>query len=136
MLLMHVTSWRTDMTTQENRVTNVLDLYHLIDKNEFQKDTKDWLPVVQYDDGAGYEWHEFYGWYSPSARQYYWLWGSGCSCNDIGDGIYGVGDFAHGDYAAIRHGLREHLDYSYNMTANDKERLRAKLRTFERGLEK
>ena len=66
----------------------------------------DWVPVVTMDDGGGYDWATFHGWYSPSRRVYFYGGGAGCSCNSYVDYFTNLGDFESGDRAALMAALR------------------------------
>lgn len=65
-------------------------------RNREKLDALDWVGVAHMDLGSGYEWNEFAVWYSPSERRYFWLSGSGCSCNAFGDSVYSKDDFENG----------------------------------------
>jgi hypothetical protein len=51
------------------------------------------LPEMGYWD---YEWDEFASFYDPVTRMFYWLEGSGCSCNYLWDDVRSVGDLSVG----------------------------------------
>lgn len=73
----------------------------------------DWVPVVTMDDGGGYDWQTFHGWYSPTARRYFWGSGAGCSCNDFTEEYRTVSDFESGDRPALMAALRRFAEESY-----------------------
>lgn len=43
-----------------------------------------------------YDWDRFASFYDPITRKFYWVEGSGCSCNDLWDDIRTVGDMCVG----------------------------------------
>ena len=51
------------------------------------------LPEMGYWD---YEWDEFASFYDPVTRMFYWLEGSGCSCNYLWEDVNSVGDLSVG----------------------------------------
>lgn len=66
------------------------------------KGTEDWIEVAHDSDG-GWEWSAISFFYSPSARRYFWLSDSGCSCNWHMDYVDSLGEFEDGDrQAAIK----------------------------------
>lgn len=73
----------------------------------------DWVPVVTMDDGGGYDWQTFHGWYSPTIRRYFWGSGAGCSCNDFTEEYRTVSDFGSGDRPALMAALRRFAEESY-----------------------
>lgn len=58
--------------------------------------TEDWQHIASAEANIAYEWDEFHVWYSPSERQYFWIYGSGCSCNDLSDLIETKESFENG----------------------------------------
>ena len=51
---------------------------------------------------------------SPTARQYFWPGGAGCSCNDWAEGLYTPADFESGDRAALTRSIRSFAEqYRY-----------------------
>lgn len=65
------------------------------DNNELQELRERWidLPEMGYTD---YEWEEFASFYDPVTRIFYWLEGSGCSCNYLWEDVTTVGDLSVG----------------------------------------
>lgn len=51
------------------------------------------LPEMGYYD---YEWEMFESYYDPQSGMFYWVSGSGCSCNSLWDDIHTVGDMQVG----------------------------------------
>lgn len=51
------------------------------------------LPEMGYYD---YDWDRFASYYDPSSKMFYWVEGSGCSCNDLWDDVHSVGDMQVG----------------------------------------
>lgn len=47
------------------------------------------LPEMGYYD---YDWDRFASYYDPRTEMFYWVEGSGCSCNDLWDDINTIGD--------------------------------------------
>lgn len=74
--------------------------------------TEDWVEVFDIDTG-GYEWTAFKGFYSPSARRYFWKGDSGCSCNSWDEDLNNAQDFENGDRAALRNALRDYAAGEY-----------------------
>lgn len=80
----------------------------------------DWQHVLSISDGAGYEWSEFYAFYSPTARRFFWSGGSGCSCSGWGDDLKRETDFENGSKADLERAARDFLDdNSYDFTPAD-----------------
>lgn len=75
--------------------------------------TEDWKHIAYATSGGGFDWEEFHCWYSPSERQYFWIYGSGCSCHDLSDLIPHKGSFENGSKQdAIRALKRETKEYT------------------------
>lgn len=53
----------------------------------------DWVMVIDAESSGGYDWDAFFGFYSPSTDVFYWHSGSGCSCDEWGDGLNSPADF-------------------------------------------
>jgi hypothetical protein len=75
--------------------------------------TEDWITVVDIDETVSYEWTTFRGYYSPTARRYFWHGDSGHSGNDWDDAIRTVADFANGDRADLRAALRQFAQHHH-----------------------
>ncbi len=98
-------------------VTEQLGIYYSAES--ISEQTEDWVPVAAIDWGGGYDWEEFHSFYNPSARQFFWVSGSGCSCDSIADNARTVGDFEHGDRAALIRAINAFADESYRQVAKD-----------------
>lgn len=70
----------------------------------------DWRYVLTLDEGGGYNWATLHAFWSPSARRFFWLGNSGCSCTSWSDDLRGEADFENGDKAALRRALRGFAD--------------------------
>ncbi|QDF14197.1 hypothetical protein SEA_GARDENSTATE_24 [Microbacterium phage GardenState] len=57
--------------------------------------TEDFIEVDVADTG-GYSWSAFGVYFSPSARRYFWLSDSGCSCYSYGEYVASIEDFENG----------------------------------------
>lgn len=75
--------------------------------------TESWVHVLSVDLGTGYEWDELAAFYSPAGRRFYWISGSGCSCNSLGDEVTGIASFEEGDRDALRRAIKRFADASY-----------------------
>lgn len=93
--------------------TDIKDVFDWRWAPEQLESVADWVPVVTMDDGGGYDWRTFHGWYSPTARRYFWGSGAGCSCNDFTEDFRSVGDFENGDRPALMAALRRFAEESY-----------------------
>ena len=51
------------------------------------------LPELGYYD---YDWDRFVGFYDPETRMFYWMEGSGCSCNYLEEDYLSIGDLSVG----------------------------------------
>lgn len=51
--------------------------------------------VLVFDGGYGgsYDWDEYLVYWHTGNKRFYWISGSGCSCNSISDGVNSLGDF-------------------------------------------
>jgi hypothetical protein len=67
--------------------------------------TKGFQPVITCHGGAMYEWDDFYAWYSPAERRYYWGYQSGCSCNAFE--LYDIADMRFGTREDLARAFRE-----------------------------
>lgn len=67
--------------------------------------TKDFQPVIVCRGGEMYEWDDFYAWYSPTARTYYWEYQAGCSCNEFE--LYDIGSMSAGSRDDLARAFRE-----------------------------
>lgn len=83
-----------------------------------------WTEVlVKYS--GGYDWDFFGAWHDHDARIFYWLSGSGCSCNDPGDGIYTTGDLEQGRKSELIAAYKEWSAAEYNDAVTNEERVGA-----------
>lgn len=89
---------------EKNLVEETLDSYHQI------HDVADWQLVVTIDAGGGYSWNRFHAFYDPASRRYFWIGGSGCSCDAIANMVYSPAQFQNGDRAALLRAVEAHLD--------------------------
>ena len=72
------------------------------DSDEFVRDLAQMELVAGHDAGGSYEWDVFYVYYHTGRDRYFYISGSGCSCNWISDGVTSLGDFREsGDNRAI-----------------------------------
>lgn len=107
-----------------------LGYYH--EDHPLLADTADWVHAVTLDDGGGgYEWAVLTAFWSPSARRYFWVSGSGCSCNSITDYAQAVSDFEHGDRAALDSALIRFAADEYRSMGDQLDRARGDLRDFQ-----
>lgn len=75
--------------------------------------TEDWHEVANASANISYEWEEFLCWYSPSERRYFWIYGSGCSCNDIDEKMESKDSFENGSRDDAIRALKRHTkDYT------------------------
>lgn len=56
---------------------------------------EDWYEVTAFGH-YDYSWSEMMAWYSPSARQYFWISGSGCSCYSLSEEFESIASFENG----------------------------------------
>lgn len=68
------------------------------------------LPEMGYYD---YDWDRFVSYYDPQGRVFYWISGSGCSCNDLFEDVSSLGDFNVGRKEELLRAAGEFSD-SYN----------------------
>jgi len=87
-------------------------IYHPVEGVE------DFQHVVSIGFGGGYDWDDLEAWYSPSKRKFFWLDGSGCSCNSLGDDVYGLADFSVGNRDELAAAVRRKYDDSYSGRQN------------------
>ena len=85
----------------------------------------DWQEVVTIYEGD-YSWSQFEGYYSPSARRYFWYTDCGCSCNGWEDPDT-VEEWENGDRAALLRGV----DEFYTDTPEDKHEAKMSVRNFK-----
>lgn len=81
-----------------------------------------WQHVITVTDGGGgYEWATLHAFYSPTARRFFWLGDSGCSCNSWGDGVGSEADFHNGTKKDLERAVREFLSVHshYGFSATD-----------------
>lgn len=96
------------------------------------KGTEDWHHVAAGIFG-GWEWDEFQCYYSPSARRYFYLGASGCSCYGFDDAIDGPGDFENGSREDAQRAAKSFLDNLYSgsdRTGHEAHELKKDLRDF------
>lgn len=75
------------------------------------------LPEMGYYD---YDWDRFASYYDPESRMFYWVEGSGCSCNDLWDDVNSVGDMNVGrkdEFLRSAEAFRENDRYSEDFQA-------------------
>lgn len=60
-----------------------------------------------------YDWDRFASYYDPITRMFYWVEGSGCSCNDLWDDIRTVGDMNVGRKDELLRAAAEFCDGRY-----------------------
>lgn len=60
-----------------------------------------------------YDWDRFASFYDPITRMFYWVEGSGCSCNDLWDDIRTVGDMGVGRKEELLRAASEFCDGRY-----------------------
>ncbi|WIC90181.1 hypothetical protein SEA_VROOMVROOM_31 [Arthrobacter phage VroomVroom] len=89
------------------------------------------LVEVAHLSAGGYEWSAIGVYYKPSARRFYWLTDSGCSCNWYGDGDYELGDLQDGDRQAAIQALKGLSHYDGDPGRDDVEREAAQIRDYK-----
>ena len=77
-------------------------------------ETEDFQYVVGVELGGGYDWDDLQAWYSPSRRKFFWLEGSGCSCNSLGEDVRSLNDFSAGNRDELARAVRQKYDDSYS----------------------
>lgn len=75
----------------------------------------------------GYSWHLLEAWYSPSRDRFYWISGSGCSCNSLMDGVSALGDFLDGDRDALIRAVKDEFEDDSPYAAVPKDALAKEL---------
>lgn len=60
---------------------------------EFRTELEKLVTVIEDGTGGGYEWDEFVAYWHPEKHRFFYVSGSGCSCNSISDGINSLADF-------------------------------------------
>jgi hypothetical protein len=82
--------------------------------------TEDFQEVVGLDlSQGGYEWDSLEAWYSPSKRRYFWVEGSGCSCNSLGDDVRRLDELANGNRDELVSAIRAKYEEGYNVSPSD-----------------
>jgi len=76
--------------------------------------TEDFQEVVSIDFGGGYDWDSLEAWYSPSKRKFFWLDGSGCSCDSLGMDVSKLEDFTVGNREELANAVRAKYDNTYS----------------------
>lgn len=77
----------------------------------------DWMHVTSIESGC-YDWCALHAFWSPSARRYFWLDASGCSCNSWGDYLSSEADFSNGSKSDLMAAIRSFADeYDYSVSA-------------------
>lgn len=76
--------------------------------------TEDFREVVEIELAGGYEWDTLLGYYSPSKRKFFWIEGSGCSCNWIWDGVNSIDYFEFGEREELVNAVRRKYEDGYN----------------------
>jgi hypothetical protein len=100
------------------------------------EETADFEHVVSVRLGGGYDWDDLEAWYSPSRRKFFWLDGSGCSCNSLGDGVTSIADFDAGNRDELSSAVRRKYDESctsYSGLASELLKDLAAVKTFRSG---
>lgn len=91
----------------------------------------DWVEVYNYCGGESYEWHDLEAFYSPSARQYFWISGGGCSCSYLWEYVETVDDLENGDREALIRAVKRHIDDDFTTEPGDKAEGVRRIRTFK-----
>jgi len=73
--------------------------------------TEDFVEAAHGDGGEAYSWSEIGVYYSPSARRYFWLSDSGCSCTSFGEYVESVEDFSNGEREDALRAAREWAEH-------------------------
>lgn len=60
---------------------------------QFIRELEEMQLVDDFTTGGGYDWSTFVSYYHPGSDRFYYVSGSGCSCNSISDGISRLSDF-------------------------------------------
>ena len=81
--------------------------------------TEDFQEVVGIEFGGGYEWDSLEAWYSPSKRRFFWVEGSGCSCNSLGDDLYRIDDLESGNREELTNAVRSKYANGYNVSTDE-----------------
>ena len=91
--------------------------------------TSDFQYVVGVELGGGYDWDSLQAWYSPSRSKFYWIEGSGCSCNYLGQDVNTIDDLTAGNRQELTEAVRRKYDESYSTGPGFASRLLADLAT-------
>lgn len=69
--------------------------YYMTNTNEleYKSELEQMVLVAEATKGGGYDWDDFYAYYHTGRKRYYYVYGSGCSCNSISDGMDSLADF-------------------------------------------
>lgn len=74
------------------------------------------IPVAKLDFGGGYDWDEMEIYYIASQKRFFWLSGSGCSCDYLWSDYSTLGSLQNGfredTINAIRSFISERSDYA------------------------
>jgi len=81
--------------------------------------TEDFQEVVSIELGGGYEWNSLEAWYSPGKRRFFWIEGSGCSCNSLGEGFESINDLDSGSREELITAVRNKYEGAYNASFID-----------------
>jgi len=94
--------------------------------------TEDWQHIASAEANIPYEWEEIHFWYSPTAKQYFWASGGGCSCSDLSDFINTKSDFEHGTKNDALRALKRFTKNQYSDIPKDAVRAcQDKIRQFK-----
>lgn len=80
------------MATEQNHALETFGGWRE-EETEFTKELSQMQLVAAYDEGGGYDWEVFYVYYHTGRDRFYYIEGSGCSCNWIGEYASSLGDF-------------------------------------------
>ena len=101
------------------RANEVLYFYNV--NREFAEELEQMVLVAHAGTGGGYDWDEVYVFWHTRRERFYYISDSGCSCNSITDGLYGLGDFL--DFATkgevIRHFTNDRKPSDYGWSRDD-----------------
>ncbi|MDY7542649.1 MULTISPECIES: hypothetical protein [unclassified Cryobacterium] len=80
---------------------------------------EDFEDVVSVGEGGGYDWDQLEAWWSPSRRKFFWISGSGCSCNYLGENVGRIEDFEAGERDALLAAVRAWHEREYPHSTPD-----------------
>lgn len=93
-------------------MTGVRDVVYTYHGTEIPQ-TQDFDHVLTIEFGGVYDWDSLVAWWSPSKRRFFWLDGSGCSCNSLGDDVRSIDDFTAGNRDELTTAVRAKYDNGY-----------------------